>query len=143
MVKLYHYTNRNNLESILSEGLIPNSRYESFSNLRENVVYCWFSPDDQKIFSDDDICLEICVSEERCTVAEMDYVSFAMMYKYGGAKYGGKNIPVNLEAAELFIKLYEVTSALISNCEKDNYFTPEVLVKGKIEPENIAIYGLT
>ena len=45
------------------------------------------------------------ISEGRCTIAEMDYISFAMMYKYGGEKYGGKNIPVNWEAAELLIKL--------------------------------------
>ena len=141
MVKLYHYTKKANLESILREGLDPTSRYESFSTIRENVVYCWLSPEDQTIFNDDEICLEVCVDEARCTVANMDFVSMAMMYKYGGAKYGGMNIPVNPEAAALFAKLYEVTSAPISACEKDNFFTPEVLVKGKIAPENIKIHS--
>lgn len=140
MVKLYHYTKRNHLEDIMNDGLIPTSQYESFSNLRENVVYCWLSPDDQKLFNSDEICLEICVSEERCIVADMDYISLAMTYKYGGTKYGGKNIPVNLKAAELCVKLYEATSSLLLNCERDNYFTPEVLVKGKIEPKDIKVY---
>ena len=139
MVKLYHYTKKSNLESIMNEGLSPASRYESFSNLRENVVYCWLSPDDQKIFSSDDVCLEISVDEQLCVVADMDYISLAMMYKYGGSKYGGKNIPKNLEASDLCVKLYEATSTSILNCNKDNYFTPEVLVKGKIEPKNISI----
>lgn len=140
MVKLYHYTKRSNLENIMNEGLILTSRYELFSDLRENVVYCWLSPDDQKIFNSDEICLEICLNEERCIVADMDYISLAMTYKYGGAKYGGKNIPVNLKAAELCIKLYEVTSLSLFDCERDNYFTPEVLVQGRIEPENIKVY---
>ena len=103
----------------MNEGLSPASRYESFSNLRENVVYCWLSPDDQKIFNSDEICLEICVNEERCIVADMDYISLAMMYKCGGIKYGGKNIPVNLKAAELCVKLYEVTSSSLFDCERD------------------------
>ncbi len=140
MVKLYHYTKKENLDRILKEGLLPTSRYETFTKLRENVVYCWLSPDDQKLFHEDEVCLELCVSEDRCIVAEMDYISLAMMYQYGGAKNGGKNIPVNKEASDLFIKLYETTSALISQCERDNYFTPEVLVKGKIEPEAVQVY---
>ena len=33
-----------------------------------------------------------------------------MMYKYGGEKYGGMNIPINESASELFVKLYEATA---------------------------------
>ena len=140
MITLYHYTNKNNVHKILHEGLIPLSQYEYFTDLRKDVNYCWLSPDDQKISSNDDVCLELSVEEDKCIVAEMDYISFAMMYKYGGKKFGGKNIPVNQEASDLFIKLYKITSQPISNYEKDHYFTPEVLVKGTIQPENIKIY---
>ena len=92
-------------------------------------MYCWLSPRDQKIFSEDEVCLEIQIDENRCTVAEMDYISLAMMYKYGGRNYGGKNFPVN-EVTSLPIKQYD-----------DNFFTPEVLVKGHILPENIKLYA--
>ena len=139
MIKLYHYTAKENLEKILSEGLLPTSRYEQFTDLRKDVVFCWFSPEDQKIFDEQTVCLEIEVEEDRCTAAEMNYISFAMMYKYGGAKYGGQNLPVNLEASNLCVKLYEATAAKIGECERSNYFTPEVLVKGKINADNIKI----
>jgi len=66
---------------ILIEGLIPLSRYENYTDLRKDVIYCWLSPDDQKIFSEEDICLEVSVDEENCIVAEMDYISFAMDIK--------------------------------------------------------------
>lgn len=56
MITLYHYTNKNNVDRILLEGLIPLSRYANFTDLRRDVIYCWLSPDDQKIFSDDDVC---------------------------------------------------------------------------------------
>lgn len=138
-MKLYHYTKKENLDSILAEGLIASSRYESFTELRKSVVFCWLYPDSQKIFDDDSVCLEITVDENSCIVAEMDYISFAMMYKYGGAKYGGKNVPVNLQAAELFVRLYEVTAIPIAEYA-DNFFSPEVLVKGNIDAKYIKIY---
>ncbi len=139
MIKLYHYTDKKNLKKILREGLKATSRYEAFTELRRNVIYCWLSPDDQKLFSDDTVCFEISVDEESCTVAEMDYISLAMMYKYGGEKYGGKNIPINLEASRLFTKIYEVTSVPVL-AYSDNFFSPEVLVHGDISPERISLY---
>lgn len=138
-MKLYHYTDKSNLDKILIEGLIASSRYEAFTDLRSNVVFCWLSPDDQKIFSDDMVCLEVTVDDSICIVAEMDYISFAMMYKYGGAKYGGKNIPVNFKASDLFVELYETTALPIAEYN-DNFFSPEVLVKGNINPNRIKVY---
>ena len=139
-MKVYHYTDKANLDSIMNSGLKTTSRYESFTELRKNVVFCWLSPSDNKIFSDDTICLEITVDENDCIVASMDYISFAMMYKYGGAKYGGMNIPINERASELFVKLYETTAIPLSQYKDGNLFSPEVLVKGNITPENIRVY---
>ena len=48
-----------------------------------------------KLFAEADVCLKITVEEDRCTVAEMDFISLAIMYQYGGAECGRKNIPVN------------------------------------------------
>jgi len=137
---LYHYTSKANLDSIMRYGLKAASRYESFTELRKNVVFCWLSPSDNKIFSDDTVCLEIIVEDTDCIVASMDYISFAMMYKYGGAKYGGANIPVNETASDLFVKLYETTAIPLSQYKNGNLFSPEVLIKGDISPDNIRIY---
>lgn len=137
-MKLYHYTKRSNADRILNEGLKTSSSYEIFTDLRKDVVFCWLSPNHQKIFNGDEICFEITVEDDRCTVAEMDYISLAMMYKYGGAKYGGKNIPVNEKACDLLVRLYEITALPI--CEyDDNFFTPEVLVKGNIDTKDIRV----
>lgn len=137
---VYHYTDKSNLDSIMKNGLTATSKYEAFTELRKNVVFCWLSPSDNKIFSDNEVCLEISVDEKNCIVASMDYISFAMMYKYGGAKYGGMNIPINEKASELFVKLYETTAIPLSQYKDGNLFSPEVLVKGNITPENIRIY---
>ena len=137
---VYHYTDKSNLDNIKKNGLKSTSRYESFTELRKNVVFCWLSPSDNKIFSDDTICLEVTADENDCMVASMDYISFAMMYKYGGAKYGGLNIPINETAAELFVKLYDTTAIPLSQYRDGNLLSPEVLVKGSISLENIRIY---
>ncbi len=137
---VYHYTDKANLDSIMQSGLKATSRYESFTELRKNVVFCWLLPSDNKIFSDDTICLEVTVDENICVVASMDYISFAMMYKYGGAKYGGMNIPINESASELFVKLYETTAIPLSQYKDGNLLSPEVLVKGNITPKNIQVY---
>ncbi len=139
-MKVYHYTDKANLDSIMTQGLITTSSYESFTHLRKDVVFCWLSPSDNKILSDDKICLEITVDENDCIVASMDYISFAMMYKYGGANNGGMNIPINVRASELFVKLYETTAIPLSQYKDGNLFSPEVLVKGSINPENIRVY---
>lgn len=141
-MKIYHYTSKTNLENILVDGLKASSKYEALTELRKGVVFCWLSPDDQKIFNNDEICLEITIDDSLCTVAEMDYISFAMMYKYGGEKYGGKNIPINHKASDLFVQLYETTALPISDYN-DNFFTPEVLVKGSVNPQNIKVYEMS
>ena len=137
---VYHYTDKSNLDNIMKCGLKATSRYESFTELRKNVVFCWLSPSDNKIFSDDTVCLEVTVDEKDCMVASMDYISFAMMYKYGGSEHGGMNIPINETASDLFVKLYETTAIPLSRYEDGNLFSPEVLVKGNISPENIRVY---
>ncbi len=81
------------------------------------------------------------MDENDCIVASMDYISFAMMYKYGGAKHGGMNIPLNETASELFVKLYDTTAIPLSQYRDGNLFSPEVLVKGSISPENIRIHN--
>ena len=59
---VYHYTDKANFDSIMRSGLMATSRYETFTELRNNVVFCWLSPSHNKIFSDDTICLEVTVN---------------------------------------------------------------------------------
>lgn len=140
MIKLYHFTEERNVAGILKNGLIPRSRYETFSPIREGVVFCWLSPNDNKLSINNPVCFEVNVNENLCMIADMEYVSLAMMYKYGGEKYGVLKTPINNKASDLFIKIYEITATTI-NKYNNYFFTPEILVKGKISPNDIAIFN--
>lgn len=77
-----------------------------------------------KLFAEADVCLKITVEEDRCTVAEMDFISLAIMYRYGGAECGRKNIPVNPKDSVLPAGLYSVTVLPASRYQI--FFTPGV-----------------
>jgi hypothetical protein len=134
---LYHYTKLANKDNIVKYGLKAFSKYEVLSPVRENVVYCWISPTDNKIVQDDQICVKINVSDDRCYVAEMDYISMAIMYKNGEM-----NKPKNNEVANLFIQIYELTAIPLRSYKDKVFFTPEVLVKGDILPYDIEFLKL-
>ena len=74
------------------------------------------------------------VDQDRCRVAEMDFAGIAMMYLQGS---GGK--PRNEEAARLLADVYRVTSVPLSDYTEGMFWTPEVLVKGDIDPDCIKL----
>ncbi len=47
---VYHYTDKTNLDSIMQSGLKATSRYESFSELRKNVVFVGYLHPTTKYF---------------------------------------------------------------------------------------------
>ncbi len=140
VMTLYHFTERENLASILKDGLHTSSRYEAFTKLRKDVVYCWLTPADNRLSIEDGVCLEVTVNKAECIVASMDYISMAMMYKYGGEKYGGIALPVNERAAALFAELYEVTAIPLPDYQEGSVLSPEVLVSGNIDAKYIKIH---
>ena len=87
-MELYHFTNIENKESILANGIKAFSKYEIFSSIRKNVVYCWMKKEDNKIPVKNQICFKVSIDEGRCLIADMDYVSMAMMYKHGDTVKG-------------------------------------------------------
>lgn len=140
MINLYHFTERKNIDDIMKNGILTSSKYEIFSSIRDDVVFCWVSPEDNKMQFEDPVCLKVNVEENLCKIADMEYISLAMMYKYGGGNNKGLNTPVNIEASNLLVKVYEVTAVSLENF-KNHFFTPEVLVKGAIKPEHISIFN--
>ena len=138
-MELYHFTNSANKDNILKNGLKATTRYETFTPIRENVVFCWLKKEDNKIFNDNQICFKINVDAERCLIADMDYISMAMMYKYGGQ---GENVvkkPINKKAESLFIQLYETTAVKPCDYYDGMHWSPEVLVKGDIQISDIEL----
>ena len=131
-IQLFHSVPLTEIHAVLKEGLTASSAFDDLDlDMRQGVVFCWLFQEHDKMWgkNPDHIYLEVTVDQIRCRVAEMDFASIAMMYRQGS---GGK--PVNLEAARLLAKLYQVTSVPLSEYQEGMLWTPEVLVKGDIEP---------
>jgi len=136
-MELFHFTDAANKASVLKNGLKASTGYELFTPVRENVVFCWLKKEDNKISRENQICFRINVDAERCLIADMDYVSMAMMYKYNPKGKGIAKKPVNPQAERLFVQLYEVTAAKPCDYYDGMHFSPEVLVKGDIHVSDI------
>ncbi|MCL2407559.1 MAG: hypothetical protein FWC95_06480 [Defluviitaleaceae bacterium] len=139
-MELFHYTDVANKESVLKNGLKATTKYEIFTPIRENVVFCWLKKEDNKIFDSSRICFRVNVSDDRCLIADMDYISIAMMYKYNTQGEGMVKKPVNKNAEALLVQLYEVTAVKYCDYYDGIHFSPEVLVKGDIQATDIEIY---
>jgi len=138
-MELFHFTDRANKKNILKHGIKAATSYEIFTPMRENVVFCWLKKEDNKLRKDRQICFKINVEEERCMIADMDYISMAMMYKYNPQGEGIAQKPVNPKAENLFIQLYEVTAVKPCGYYDGVHFSPEVLVKGDIHASDIEL----
>jgi len=127
------------MKSILKKGLKASTKYELFTPIRENVVFCWLKGEDNKLLSDTQICFKVDVDAERCLVADMDYISMAMMYKYNPEGGGIARKPVNPRAETLFVQIYEATAVKPCDYYDGMHFSPEVLVKGDIQISDIEL----
>ena len=131
-VQLFHSVPLTEVDAVLKEGLAASSAFDDLDlDMRQGVVFCWLCQEHDKMWgkNPDYVYLGVTVDQDRCRVAEMDFASIAMMYRQGS---GGK--PVNIEAARLLAELYQVTSVPLSEYQEGMLWTPEVLVKGDIEP---------
>jgi len=140
-VRLVHSVEKSRLEEALRAGLRAVSEFPDVElDMRRGVVYCWLSQEDDKLSGrgsqGDRVYLEVEVDRERCTVADMDLISLAMMYQQGS---GGK--PRNPEASRLLAEVYRITAVPLPEYRAGLFLTPEVLVAGDIGPECIRLGG--
>jgi hypothetical protein len=136
-VTLLHAAPRDRVRQILESGLrVESSYFDLGLSLRQGVVYCWLSPEDDKMSAGgqrpDHVYLEVEVDQDRCTVADMDFISLAQMYAEGL-----RGRPRNPEAARLLAAVYEATAVPLSRYAPGMFFTPEVLVKGDVTADAI------
>jgi len=132
-VKLLHSVHRSKVSDALGNGVKAASTFDALGlEMRRGVVYCWLRKQDDKMWGkrDDYVYLEVTVDEDRCRIADMDFISLALMYRQGS---GGK--PKNEEAARLLAEVYRSTSVRFSKYVPGMFWTPEVLVKGDIAPD--------
>ena len=132
-MELYHFTDINNKESIIKNGIKAFTRYDILSPIREDVVYCWLNKEDNKLINNNQICFKVNVDDGRCLIAEMDFISLAIMYKRGRQVADTIKKPINDRATGLLTELYEITAVKPCDYYSGVFFTPEVLVKGDIQ----------
>ena len=134
-VTLLHSVPRAAIKAVVRDGLKASSEFDDLGlAVRRGVVYCWLRREDDRMWGQnpDYVYVQVTVDSSRCRAADMDFSSIALMYRQG---QGGR--PRNAEAAALAAKLYEATSAPLTEYREGMFSTPEVLVKGDIAPEAI------
>jgi len=136
-IKLLHSVPQAKLSIVLQEGLRATSSFDDLGlEMRQNVVYCCLKKEHNKMWekNPDYAYVEVTVDRSRCRVADMDFASIAMMYRQGS-----QGRPKNSEAARLLAEVYRVTSVSLDEYREGMFWTPEVLVKGNIEPGCIRV----
>ena len=140
-IQLLHSTHKSNIDQVLGDGLKATSSFDDLDlDMRRGVVYCWLRQKDDKMWGQraDYVYVQVTVDKNRCRVADMDFISIAMMYLQGS-----KGKPKNEEAAQLLADLYRITSVPLSEYTEGMFWTPEVLVKGDIDPDYIRLISET
>lgn len=138
-VTLVHSVRKSRLAEVLQTGLKAVSEFADLGlEMRRGVVYCWLRKEDDKLSAGgqrgDFAYVEVTVDQERCSVADLEWSSIALMYLQGS---GGK--PRNLEASRLLAQVYLVTAVPLSEYRPGIFFSPEVLVRGDIAPECLRV----
>lgn len=132
---LLHSTRKSHIPEILEQGLKPVSKFDDLGlEMRKGVLYCWLCKEDDRMWGKRDgfVYIDVSVNQDRCMVADMEFSSLAMMYRYGSGRR-----PKNLEAARLMAEVYRATSVPLAQYTKGMFSTPEVLVRGKIKPMHL------
>ena len=134
-VKLIHSAHEAQLDDVLANGLRAESKFQDFGlEMRLGVVFCWLQAEDDKLHWTDGVYLEVTVDQDRCLVADMEFISLAITYSRGF-----RARPANPEAAQLFAEIYRVTAVPLERYEQGMFSSPEVLVQGDIASDCIRV----
>jgi hypothetical protein len=138
-IDVYHYARAEDLDAISDEGLKPGSQKMALeSALRNNAVYCWFSPDFDVMGYNENphfVCLRARVDLARCKVAPFELAQAAYVNQVGV----GRGQPKNAEVAARLIAAYEKLAVAYDQFERGAFRAPEVLVAGEISADDIAV----
>ena len=136
-VLIYHFTKKDNVESILQDGLKHGTKYNTLgSQLRINANYFWLSPAHDLMNynnNEDYTCLQISINSDLCVVGNMDLISSAfvnfVMEKKNKALYNYKELVKQFDSSAVKYDFY-----------KDGLFrAPEIIVQEKINPSAIKV----
>ena len=134
----YHFTNKDNLNQILKEGLYALSGYNSLeSKIRRESIYAWLIAEHDTmgyLENKNFVCLEIRTDYEKCIIANMDMISAAFVNFIGA---GGQI--KNIDLSKKLVKLYDNSTIKLSEYVNGLFRTPEVIIKEYISPEYIRV----
>ena len=134
-VVVYHFTKKENLPSILRDGLTCCSKFNTLGSiLRNNACYFWLHPANDLMgyaSNSEYECLEVTINSTACIVADMDLISAAyvnyMMEKSDQALFDYNELVAFYDKSALQIDTYVIGT----------FRAPEVIVQRNISPENI------
>ena len=136
-IDLYHYARREDLDSISEEGIKPGSKYFMFDvPSRNHAAYLWLLPDYDVMGYDENpayVLLRARVDPTRVKIAPMDLVSAAYV------NYIGRGQPKNPDIAEKLIAAYEKLQVPHYDYQAGLFRTPEALVEGGVDADDIAV----
>ena len=136
-IDVYHYARAEDLDAISDEGLKTGSRNLVLeSALRQNAVYCWFSPDFDVMGYNENphyVCLRARIDSARCKVAPFELAQAAYV------NHIGRGQPKNAEVAARLVAAYEKLAAPYDQFERGQFRAPEILVEGEISADDIAV----
>jgi hypothetical protein len=136
-VLIYHFTKKENVESIFQNGLKHGTKYNTLgSQLRIGANYFWFSPaHDLMNYKDNEDyeCLQISIDSKLCIVGSMDLISSAfvnfVLEKKNESLYDYKEL----------VKLFDLSAVNYDFYENGLFRAPEIMIQNDISPDSIKV----
>lgn len=137
IVDLYHYARSEDLDTISEEGIKVGSKYFMFDvPSRNNAAYLWRFPDEDVMGYGENpsyVLLRAKVDTAKLKIAPMDLISAAYV------NYIGRGQPKNPDVAARLIAAYEKAQVPYYEYQHGIFRTPEVLVEGGVDADDIAV----
>jgi hypothetical protein len=137
ILDLYHYARSEDLDPISEEGIKPGSKYFMFDvPSRNNAAYLWRVPDEDVMGYNENpryVLLRARVDTAKMKIAPMDLISAAYV------NHIGRGQPKNPELAARLIAAYEKMQVSPHDYQPGLFRTPEVLVEGGVDADDIAV----
>ncbi|MCC6442330.1 MAG: hypothetical protein IT210_02620 [Armatimonadetes bacterium] len=134
-VFVFHYTKRENWESIRKKGLLPQAQFDFLgSRLRRDIAYGWLHPADDRMGCQGHpgyLCLRLEADEKLCLAAPMEMASAAYACFQARAE----------DRAEWLMRRYDEAAVPVREYDPGNFLFPEVLVRSAVGPEFIELAG--
>lgn len=137
IIDLYHFARSEDLDPISDEGIKPGSKYFMFDvPSRNNASYLWLLPDFDVMGYDENpayVLLRAKVDATKIKVAPMDLISAAYVNHIGRGQAKNPDIAAKLIAA------YERLQVPYYDYQPGMFRTPEYLVEGGVDADDIAV----